>query len=58
MAAASDDSLIYSAAKDGDLETVRQLVANGVDVNRRDSWDKTPLHLQWKKITQILYAFW
>ena len=35
---------IQEAAKQGDIEAVKQFIANGADVNAKDEWLGTPLH--------------
>ena len=35
---------IREAARQGNIEAVKQYLADGVDVNAKDDWGKTPLH--------------
>ena len=35
---------IHQAAKEGDIEAVKQHLAAGVDVNAKNDWGETPLH--------------
>ena len=39
----TDDAKLIQAVKDGDLQTVQDLLTNGVEVNAKDYDDKTPL---------------
>jgi ankyrin repeat protein len=44
-AESGDDSMLYEAASDGDIERVRRLLASGAPVDMRDSLKRTPLLL-------------
>ena len=52
--------LIWNAIEVGNIEAVKQYLANGVDVNARDENDSTPLHIAvWeghKEIAKLLIA--
>ena len=39
------DRELFDAVRDNDLEKVKELIANGADVNAKDRWVYTPLHL-------------
>ena len=51
---------IREAAWEGDIEAVKQYLADGVDVNAKDDWGKTPLHstaeMRRKEIAELLIA--
>ena len=38
------DRALIEAARDGNIEAVKQAIANGVDVNAKNRGDATPLH--------------
>ena len=49
---------IREAARQGNIEAVKQYLADGVDVNAKDDWGKTPLHstaeMRRKEIAELL----
>ena len=51
---------IREAARQGNIEAVKQYLADGVDVNAKDDWGKTPLHstaeMRRKEIAELLIA--
>ena len=51
---------IREAARQGNSEAVKQYLADGVDVNAKDDWGKTPLHstaeMRRKEIAELLIA--
>ena len=58
--AKAPDLSILDAAKNGDIEAVKQHLAAGADVNAKDDWGKTPLHstaeMRRKEIAELLIA--
>jgi len=48
---------IHKAAAKGQIEAVKQYLAAGADVNAKDKWEETPLHLaRTKEIVELLIA--
>ena len=48
---------IHEAAAKGQIEAVKQYLAAGADVNAKDKWEETPLHLaRTKEIVELLIA--
>ena len=43
-ACASQEDKLFEATKDGNIDLVKELVKNGVDVNCNDQNDQNPLH--------------
>ena len=58
--AKAPDISIHDAAKAGDIETVKQHLAAGTDVDAKDKYGRTPLHLApgsgHKEIAELLIA--
>jgi len=54
------DISIHKAARDGNIEAVKQHLAAGADVNAKDDWGKTPLYVAalggHKEIAELLIA--
>jgi ankyrin repeat protein len=48
---------IHQAAETGNIEAVKQHLADGADVNAKDRWGETPLHVtDNKEIAELLIA--
>ena len=54
------DNLIYHAVRERNIELVKQHLADGKDVNAKNKWGRTPLHLSVgigdKKIVELLIS--
>ena len=51
------DISIHDAAREGNIEAVKQHLIDGVDVNAKDKYERTPLHgVTTKEIAELLIA--
>jgi ankyrin repeat protein len=46
------DISIHDAAKDGNIEAIKQHIAAGTDVNAKDDYGRTPLYIATNPINQ------
>ena len=50
------DISIHEAAKEGNIEAVKQHLAAGTDVNAEDEFGFTPLHITTREVAELLIA--